>query len=118
MSITHKEKHLQATIFKIENVKREQDFLLRHLWKVIGLGILFSFWAPTRRPKREFLQHGESMLDLGEYSYTTLVLICAGVYTSLCFIYYVVSKYQDQRKLKNLEELKRNLEREIKEYNQ
>ncbi|AUC13990.1 hypothetical protein BTO06_01935 [Tenacibaculum sp. SZ-18] len=75
-------------------------------------------WAPTRRPEREFLQHGKSMLDAGEYSYTSSVLICAAVYASLCFIYHVVSKYQDQRKLKNLEDLKRNLEREIKKYNQ
>lgn len=59
MSIIHKKKHLQATIFKIENVKREQNFLLRNLWKVVVLGILFSFWAPTRRPEREFLQRGK-----------------------------------------------------------
>ncbi len=118
MSITHKKKHLQATIFKIENVKREQNFLLRNLWKVIVLGVLFSFWAPTRRPEREFLQRGKSMVEDGEYSYTSSVLICAAVYASICFIYHVVSKYQDQRKLKKLEELKRNLEREIKEYNQ
>lgn len=48
MSKTHKEKHLQATLCKIENIKREQNFLLKHLWKVIGFGIFFSFWAPTR----------------------------------------------------------------------
>ncbi len=40
----YKEKHLQATKYKIENVTRQQDFLLRHRWKVIAAGIVFSFW--------------------------------------------------------------------------
>ncbi len=116
MSKIHKQKHLQATLYKIENVKREQNFLVKHLWKVISFGILFAFWAPTRRPKREFMQQGESMLDRNEYSYTTLVVLYALVYSTLYFIYHIISKYQDNKKLSKLIELKKSLEKEIKEY--
>ena len=109
----YKEKYLQATIYKIENVKRQQNFLLQHIWKVIGFGIVFSFWAPTYRPERPFRQHGSSMTDKTEYSYTQLVLLCAIVFIVLCLLYHFSSKFQDKRKLKNLTALKTKLEKEI-----
>lgn len=116
MSKYYKEKHLQATIYKIENVKKEQNFLVKHFWKVIGFGILFSFWAPTRRPEREFMQRSQSLIEKGEYGYYELVVICALIYSSLALIYHFVSNYQDKRKLKKLTNLKTQLEKEIALY--
>ena len=112
----YKEKHLQATIYKIENVKREQNFLLQHIWKVIGFGILFSIWAPTYMPENAFRQKSESLINRNtEYSYIRLVLISAIVFVVLCLLYHFSAKYQDNRKLKKLNTLKSKLEKEIAE---
>ncbi len=117
MSKHHKEKHLQATIYRIENTIREQNFLLKNLWKVIGLGILFSFWAPTFRSSDAFHQKSESMFQKGDHTYTKLVVICGLTYIVLCFIYHFSSKYQNKKKLTQLLELKKRLEEEIQHYN-
>ncbi|WP_442267465.1 hypothetical protein ACSIGC_07260 [Tenacibaculum sp. ZS6-P6] len=86
MSKHQKEKHLQATIYKIENVKREQNFILKHLWKIIVLGIVFSFWAPTYGGSDALHRRKDSLLEKGDYNYITLVIICALVYTVFFFI--------------------------------
>ena len=110
----YKEKHLQATIYKIENVKREQNFLIKHLWKVIAFGIAFSFWAPFHGAGNH-LTKSKSLLDSDEYNYTELVFTCAMTYIVLCLLFHFSSKYQDKRKLKKLSNLKKKLEEEIKE---
>ena len=43
----YKEKYLQATRYKIENVIEQQNFLVKNKWKVIGFGIFITVWAPT-----------------------------------------------------------------------
>ncbi|MEQ3501071.1 hypothetical protein ABMY20_15035 [Tenacibaculum sp. SSH1-16] len=112
----YKEKHLQATRYKIENVIRQQDFLLRHRWKVIAAGIVFSFWAPTYGVGHSF-SNKKSMLQKTEYSYLKLVMLYATIYMIFCILYHFSSRHQDKKKLKELKELEKRLEKEISELN-
>ncbi|WP_417799660.1 hypothetical protein [Tenacibaculum sp.] len=112
----YKEKHLQATRYKIENVIRQQDFLLRHKWKVIAAGIVFSFWAPTYGVGHSF-SNKKSMLQKTEYNYLKLVMLCATIYMIFCILYHFSSRYQDKKRLKELKELEKRLEKEISELN-
>ena len=112
MSDYYKEKHLQATKNKIERVKSQQNFLGKHLWKVILGGVLFSFWAPHYTSHDPFSDR-ESLFEKGEYSFLELVLLCATVYTVFCLLYHFSSKYQDKKKLKELISLKEQLESEL-----
>lgn len=100
----YKEKHLQATKYKIENVIRQQDFLLRNKWKALGVVIAISLWAPIYA-SRDYISQGESIMEESGYGYTTLVLLTAIVCVVLCFLYHFSSKYQDNRKLKELRAL-------------
>jgi len=51
----YKEKHLQATKYKIENVIEQQNFLLKNKWKVIDFGMFIAVWAPTYRSEGSFM---------------------------------------------------------------
>lgn len=117
MSKQQKEKHLQATIYKIENVKREQNFILKHLWKVIVFGIVFSFWAPTYGGSDALHRRRDSLVEKGDYNYITLVIMSALIYSVFCLLFHFNSKYQNNKKLRKLNALKAELENEIKEYN-
>ncbi|MDE0534800.1 hypothetical protein [Tenacibaculum sp. L6] len=110
----YKEKHLQATRYKIENVIRQQDFLSRHRWKVIAAGIVFSFWAPTYM-QGHYSSKRVSILEKTDYTYLKLVMLCASVYMVLCILYHLSSRYQDKKKLKELKKLEKRLEKEISE---
>ncbi|TDQ22725.1 hypothetical protein [Tenacibaculum caenipelagi] len=110
----HKEKHLQATKYKIENVIRQQDFLLKHRWKVIAAGIVFSFWAPAYTPGHYSLKR-TSILEKTDYTYLKLVMLCASVYMVFCLLYHFSSRYQDKKKLNELKKLEKRLEKEISE---
>ncbi len=116
MSKQQKEKHLQATIYKIENIKREQNFILKHLWKVIVFGIIFSFWAPTYRGSDALHRRKDSLVEKGDYNYITLVIISALTYTVFCLLFHFNSKYQNNKKLRKLTQLKEQLEKEIGNY--
>ena len=110
----YKEKHLQATKYKIENIIRQQDFILRHRVKVVIAGIVFSFWAPTYR-SGHYSSNKESILEKSDYSYLKLVMLSASVYMIFCILYHFSSRYQDKKKLKELRDLEKRLEKEISE---
>ena len=112
----YKEKHLQATIYKIENVKREQNFLIQHLWKVIVFGIGFSFWAPTHQPEGALMQKRDSLIEsYSEFTYCQLVILSGTTYLILCLLFHFSSMYQDKKRLRKLNALKTKLEKEISE---
>lgn len=111
----YKEKHLQATLYKIENTKREQNFLLKNKWKVLLFGIGFSLWAPLYQPQSRFSQRN-SLASESEFSYVQLLVTCAIVYVVLCLLYHFVSEYQHKKRLQELTSLKNKLEQEIKEW--
>ena len=114
----YKEKHLQATIYKIENVKREQNFLIKNIWKVIGFGIALSILAPVYSPRSNYPPYTkrESLINTSQYSHFEIVLGTAILYLICCLIYhFVIAKIQDHFKLKKLNTLKSKLEKEIAE---
>lgn len=118
MAKHYKEKHLQATNYKIENVKREENFILRNIWKVIGFGVVFTFSTPLYRSRDSYGIEGKSISEIGNnYSYAELCLICGLTFTVLCILHHFSSKYQDNKKLKKLEKLKQDLELEIQGIN-
>ncbi|MGB1042603.1 MAG: hypothetical protein ACPGU6_04355 [Tenacibaculum sp.] len=117
MSKYYKEKHLQATVYKIENVLRQQNFILKHKWKVFFVGVIFSFWAPTHNSVAPFNQRRDSLVEKGELSYWNLVLMCGAIYIIFCLLYHLSSVYQDKKKLKKLTELRIKLEKEISDLN-
>lgn len=104
MAKHYKEKHLQATKYRIEGVKIGQDFLLKNLKKVIGFGVLFSFLGPFYVAER----------SNEDYTYLQLLVMCSVVYLVLCFLYHFSSKFQDKKRLNKLLKLKLKLEGEIK----
>ncbi|WP_299106687.1 hypothetical protein [uncultured Tenacibaculum sp.] len=110
----YKEKHLQATKYKIENVIRQQDFLLRNKWKVLFFIGSVSLWIPTRAVGH-YTSERETILEKSGYNYVSLVLITALVCIIFCLLYHYSSKYQDSKKLKELRVLEQQLEKEISE---
>ncbi|WP_237276508.1 hypothetical protein [Tenacibaculum ovolyticum] len=113
----YKEKHLQATRYKIENVIEQQNFLIKNKWKVIGFGVLITIWAPTYRSQGPLMQTRKSLVEKEEYSYLELMLLCAIVYIVFCLLYHFSSLYQDRKELKRLRNLEKNLEEEISDLN-
>ncbi len=113
MSLYYKEKELSALEGKIKTTIEESGFFVKNFWKVIGFGLLFSFWAPTYSGSDE-LRETSSVMDLSELGYFELVIFTALVYIGFCFLAHFTWKFQDKKKLKRLRKRKRELEREIK----
>ncbi|WP_203292505.1 hypothetical protein [Luteirhabdus pelagi] len=112
MSDYIKEKALQATLNKIESNRRQSNYFIRNIWKVIGFGIFVSIWAPTKAPDHLGFDR-KSAVEVGELGYYELVVITALLYTLVCFIAHFVWKYQDKKALHKLLKRKLELEKEL-----
>ena len=110
------EKHLLATTYKIENVKKHQNFLGRNWWKVILAGIVFSFWAPTYSSHSTMPVNKDSMYKRSGMDYPDLVILCATIYIIFCLAFHFSTKYQDKKRLKELYTLKQELEEKLNNY--
>jgi hypothetical protein len=109
MSDYFKRKALQATENKIVSNLRQSNYFGRNLRKVIGFGILVSFWAPTYSSGNK----GKMLYEDSHLSYFELVLSTAVVYTVFCLLGHFIWGFQDRRKHERLMKRKRQLEEEL-----
>ncbi len=109
----HLEKALDAVNRKIESNKKQKGFFVRHLWKVIGLGVLTSIAGPSQVQEDYFGRRGKNALELSGLEYVELVFAFAFFYTLACFIGHCVFSWQDKKALKALEKRKAQLEKAL-----
>ena len=112
MSDYYKEKALQATLGRINNIQRQKGFMVRNLWKVIAFGIFVSFWAPLGRGSMKGFAV-KSPIDVGGYTYFEMVIGTAVGYTFFCILSHYIWKFQDKKDLKRLNNRKNRLEKEL-----
>ena len=116
MSRYHKEKALQATINKIDTLKKETNFFVKNVWKVAGFGIFVSFWAPIFKPSHG-IYHRKSAIEVSDLSYPEIVIMTAFLYIIACILGHFIWKLQDKIKLQKLLERKKQLETELRTNN-
>lgn len=108
MSKYYKEKHLRATLYKIEAIKEESSFVFKHFWRLVAFGIIISLRTPY-----DISKYFKNSLKDREHYYIELVLIFAVTYILFVLVFHFSSKYQNNHQLKKLLKLKDKLEREI-----
>ncbi len=112
MSIHFKEKELKAIKGKIKTTKKQSGFFIKNIWKVVGFGIFFSFWAPTYTGE-DYISGDRSVMNLAGMSYYELVILTASLYTGFSFLAHFIWNYQDKAKINRLEKRKKQLEKEL-----
>lgn len=106
----YKEKHLQATLYKIKRIEQEENFLTRNKWFVIAFGVIISLRSPY-----DIIKYSNDQFKDYENAYIEMVFIFAITYTGFCLVYHFSSIYQDKKNLERLYKTKALLEREIRE---
>ena len=106
----YKEKHLKATLYKIERIEQEENFLTRNKWFVIAFGVIISLRSPY-----DIIKHNPEYMKDYDNAYIEMVFIFAITYTCFCLVYHFSSIYQDKKNLERLYKTKALLEREIRE---
>lgn len=106
------EKNLYITELKIKKIINGSNFFRRNLLKVIGVGLLFSIWAPSY--VGEFKE--KSIMDRGDYSYFELVLFALIIYSTFCVLAHFSWKYNDKKALQKLKKKKSDIKQQLDWY--
>ena len=108
----YKKKALLATLRHIERRKNQMDYFRRNIYQTVGLGALLSLSIPGQG-LGNFEFKGPSILEIMNMSYWELAFSIAFFYGMGCIIGHFVWKWQDILYLKELQERKDQLMREL-----
>lgn len=101
-----------STLRQIEDVHQHEGYVVKHFWKIVGLGVLLSLAVPAQGlGESEF--KGTSILILMEAEYWQVSLIIGSLYTIFITIFHLGWKLQDYLYLKELNEKKERLIKEL-----
>lgn len=108
----YKKNALLATLRKIEKAHLHEGFIVKNFWRLLALGVLLSLAIPAQGLGM-FDFKGTSILELMEATYWEVALIIAVLYTIFCTIGHFGWKLQDYLYLKELNEKKERLIKEL-----
>lgn len=107
------EKAILSTQYKIDKLKRETGIFSRNKLKTIGFGALLSIFGPFYASDSDIRGNSRSALEVSETSHLNLTIAIIIFYTVAVVIAHFVWDNYDQRKLKRLQEKKKQLELEL-----
>lgn len=110
------DKQLRHVNMKIKKLKKNSNFFGRNILKVILFGIGFSFIAPLYDGNDEHYtgRKRDSILERMDGDYWNAVLLCAGVYLTLCLLGHFIWGIQDRQKMKHLVQRKEKIEEKLR----
>ncbi|SFU56584.1 hypothetical protein SAMN05216480_107157 [Pustulibacterium marinum] len=112
----YREKELLAIEGKIYTTEQGRKYFVKNIYKIIGVGIVFSFLGAKYKGRSGYNGSGPlqpSLAEALELSYIETVLLIAFFYTLVCFIAHFAWEYQDKKKIKKLENRRREIENEL-----
>ena len=108
----YKKKVLLSTLRQIEDVHKHEGYVVKNLWKIVALGVLLSLAIPGQGLGESDFK-GKSILIIMEAEYWQVSLIIGSFYTVFIVIFHFGWKLQDYLYLKELNEKKERLIKEL-----
>ena len=108
----YKKKVLLSTLRQIEDVHKHEGYVVKNLWKIVALGVLLSLAIPAQGLGESDFK-GKSILIIMEAEYWQVSLIIGSLYTVFIVIFHFGWKLQDYLYLKELNEKKDRLIKEL-----
>lgn len=101
-----------STLRKIEDVEHHSNFVVKNLWKVVGFGVMLSLAVPAQG-LGDYELKGPSILSMMDTEYWEAVFGIAILYIGCFIVFHFGWKLQDSLYLKELNEKKDQLIKEL-----